>query len=69
MSERTVATPYQCPVCNGTGLVSRPPGMAGDVEDWSSTDCVPYTCKACSGTCIVWSHTIIIDAEEPRDGV
>lgn len=47
--------PNRCPICNGTGLVSRPPGIAGDVEEWTSTGTGPYTCNACGGTGIIWS--------------
>lgn len=38
-----------CPVCQGTGLVSRPPWVAGDQAQWSSTSCGPWPCRACSG--------------------
>ncbi len=50
-------TPYRCPVCLGTGLVSRPPGIAGDLPTWESTDTGPYSCRACRGTGIVWEDT------------
>lgn len=39
----------KCPVCDGTGLVSRPPWIAGDQPTWSSTSCGPYPCKRCGG--------------------
>ena len=39
----------KCPVCNGTGLVSRPPWVAGDVPSWSSTGTGPYPCRVCGG--------------------
>lgn len=48
--------PHKCPVCDGTGLVSRPPWIAGDVYEWSTTGTGPYTCKVCHGTAIVWAH-------------
>jgi len=42
---------YQkCPVCDGTGLVSKPPWIAGDQHTWSTTNAAPYPCKACSGS-------------------
>jgi hypothetical protein len=47
-------TPYKCPVCDGSGLVSRPPYVAGDAPVWTSTSCGPWTCRACSGTGIIW---------------
>lgn len=48
--------PYCCPVCNGSGLVSRPPHIAGDLNQWVDTGTAPYTCKACSGSGIVWGQ-------------
>jgi len=47
-------TPHCCPVCQGSGLVSRPPRVAGDVEVWSANGTAAYGCRACSGTGIVW---------------
>jgi hypothetical protein len=49
--------PHKCPVCDGAGLVSRPPWIAGDVPGWSSSDCAPHPCKPCFGTGIVWELT------------
>lgn len=46
--------PHACPVCNGTGIVSRPPYVAGDIQFWSSTETVTYGCRACHGSGIVW---------------
>lgn len=40
-------TPHRCPVCGGTGLVSK--------SHWESTSIVPRTCNACGGSGIVWS--------------
>lgn len=48
---------FKCPVCDGSGLVSRPPGVAGDQTTWVSTDTGPYACRACGGTGIVWSDS------------
>jgi len=47
--------PHKCPVCNGTGLVSTPPGVPGD-SDYTSTSCGPYPCKPCDGLGIIWSN-------------
>lgn len=47
-------TPHTCPVCNGAGRVSRPPWVAGDVTEWSSSSAGPYPCQSCNGTGIVW---------------
>lgn len=40
--------PYKCPVCEGTGKVSRPPWIAGNIYQWVST------CQACSGSGVIW---------------
>lgn len=47
LSSPTPNTLSKCPVCDGTGLVSRPPGTAGDMNTWSSTAQGPYPCRAC----------------------
>lgn len=39
----------KCPVCEGTGLVSRPPHVAGDVQGWSDSSTAPHQCRACLG--------------------
>ena len=45
---------YQrCPVCNGTGLVTIPPGIAGDAEGWTASTSGPYECHACGGKGII----------------
>lgn len=46
-------TPHRCPVCNGTGLVSRPPWIAGDQPTWTDTSAGPYLCNACAGTGVI----------------
>lgn len=48
-------TPHKCPVCDGTGLVNRPPWVAGDVPAWTDSSLGPYHCRACDGTGILWS--------------
>lgn len=48
-------TPYICPTCNGTGKVSRPPWLAGDVDCWSSDKAGElYECGSCEGKGILW---------------
>lgn len=45
---------YQkCPVCDGTGLVSKPPGIAGDIPTWSGSGTEPHTCRVCSGEGVI----------------
>lgn len=48
--------PHKCPVCDGTGLVSRPPGVAGDQLTWSGTGTAPYPCPKCDGERVLWSE-------------
>ena len=44
------SNPWQkCPVCDGTGLVSRPPGVAGDQQTWADTQAASYECRSCLG--------------------
>lgn len=53
---------YQkCPVCDGTGLVSRPPWIAGDQSYWIGSSSGPYTCKACGGSCVIWYNEKLLD--------
>jgi len=45
--------PYQlCPKCNGTGIVSRPPHIAGDVTEWASSS-VSHQCNLCNGQMVI----------------
>lgn len=47
--------PFKCPCCDGTGKVSRPPWVAGDVLCWTDGGGgILYACKACLGTGILW---------------
>lgn len=41
------AVAQKCPVCDGTGLVSRPPGVAGDQNQWSSNQVSTFPCRTC----------------------
>ncbi len=51
--------PHKCPVCDGTGLVMRPPGVAGDQYLWTDNKTGPYTCRACGGGGIVWAPSFV----------
>jgi len=42
----------KCPKCDGQGIVSKPPYVAGDVHEWSSTSAV-HTCNVCNGAKII----------------
>lgn len=41
-----------CPKCNGQGTVSKPPYLAGDITEWSSTE-VSFQCDVCNGNKII----------------
>lgn len=43
----------KCPVCDGTGLVSRPPGVPGDAKEFTTTETGPWPCRACQGACVI----------------
>ena len=51
-----------CPVCKGTGLVSTPPGVAGDQLYFASTSAGPWPCRVCKGKGI-----IVRPADPPED--
>ena len=56
----------KCPVCDGTGLLSRPPYVAGDVEIFTSGSSGPWKCEKCDGNgmLILLSH---VRAMEDKD--
>ncbi len=47
--------PFKCPVCDGQGLVNKPPYIAGDQPTWTDSSNSPYTCKACGGGGVLWA--------------
>lgn len=48
----------KCPVCEGQGLVSRPPWIAGDQQEWTASSAGPYSCKVCQGRGIIDSTKV-----------
>lgn len=54
IANKTVSSiPYQlCPKCNGQGQTSKPPYVAGDVHQWSSSSC-SFPCDVCNGSKII----------------
>lgn len=52
VSGKFADTWQKCPKCNGQGIVSKPPYVAGDVYEWSSTSAV-HTCDVCNGAKII----------------
>jgi len=52
-TEDHIYIPYQlCPKCNSQVIVSKPPGIAGDVNQWTS-DSIVYTCDVCNRVKII----------------
>jgi hypothetical protein len=54
ISEMKLKRPFCCPVCNGQGLTSRPPWVAGDVNQWIASGTCAYSCRACNGVGVIW---------------
>jgi hypothetical protein len=44
----------KCPLCDGTGLTNKPPGIAGDQPTWAGTDTGPYPCRICNGRGLIF---------------
>lgn len=42
-----------CPKCNGQGIVSKPPWLAGDVNQWCASE-YTHTCNLCNGAMILY---------------
>lgn len=58
-SEHPQAVPFQkCPKCDGQGIVSKPPYIAGDVYQWSSSE-LTHQCDVCNGAKIISMNPII----------
>ena len=41
-----------CPKCNGQGIVSKPPWVAGDVHQWTSS-ATSFVCDVCNGAKVI----------------
>jgi len=39
----------KCPVCDGQGIVSKPPWIAGDQRSWSGSSEINHVCHRCNG--------------------
>mgnify|MGYP001562059706 CR=1 FL=1 len=52
-----------CPNCNGQRTVSRPPWVAGDVQEWNNTSLGPYSCPTCGAAGYVVSPALLALAE------
>jgi len=45
----------KCPVCDGTGLVSKPPWVTGDQQTWTDDLVGPFQCPLCQGLKVILS--------------
>lgn len=65
-NESVASLPVKCPVCDGTGLVSKSPQISGDqcTRSHLSTSTGSGSCRACNGIGIVWK---IKELEEVSD--
>lgn len=50
--QKTHADWQLCPKCSGQGIVSKPPYVAGDVYQWSSSS-TSFTCNLCNGAKVI----------------
>ena len=56
---------YQiCPKCNGQGMVSKPPWIAGDQNTWVSSE-TSYICDVCDGAKIIATPEETIPNQQP----
>ncbi len=46
--EKEMSEVRKCPVCDGQGIVSKPPYIAGDVHEWTDSQ-TSHECHACGG--------------------
>jgi hypothetical protein len=51
--------PHKCPVCDGAGVVSYPPGTVAG-QSFTTSETGPWVCHVCNGTCLVWSPEPVI---------
>ena len=57
--EIEAASVVLCPNCNGQRTVSRPPWVAGDVQEWNNTSLGPYSCPTCGAAGYVVSPALL----------
>jgi hypothetical protein len=58
--------PSKCPVCDGTGLVSRPSGIAGDAKTWTSNRPGPFPCRSCNGSGVLYPEDAFLTGPAAR---
>ncbi|MCK9543759.1 MAG: hypothetical protein M0R03_17200 [Novosphingobium sp.] len=42
----------KCPKCDGQGIVSKPPWIAGDQDTWTASQ-ANFTCNLCNGQMVI----------------
>jgi hypothetical protein len=50
--QQNFVTMQKCPKCDGQGIVSKPPYIAGDQSTWTS-NAGSYTCNLCKGAMMI----------------
>ncbi len=59
--------PYQkCPKCDGQGTVSKPPYIAGDVQQWTGT-ALGFVCDVCEGKKVIPMFSVESKAKDEFD--
>lgn len=48
-----VTTMQICPKCQGQGIVSKPPWIAGDQTTWDDSTSTSHQCNVCKGNKII----------------
>lgn len=46
--------PQRCMVCQGLGMVARPPWVDALMDEWASGGTGGYECEECLGSGVVW---------------
>lgn len=57
-----------CPKCNGQGTVSKPPYIAGDIHQWSSSSVI-FNCDVCNGAKVLLVPAAPPDVEGQEEQV
>lgn len=56
----------KCPKCDGQGTVSRPPYIAGDVNEWTSSE-THFECNLCNGKMVISDQSPTAPASSVED--
>jgi len=52
MNNRGCSIKQLCPKCSGQGIISKPPHIAGDQNEWTGTE-ISYQCNLCEGKMVI----------------